>query len=76
MTPKEKAMYLVEKMYYIGRYDDKEEFNTTMAWERAKQGAMVAVIEMKSEINRFADNKYRLERMFYLDEVITEIIKE
>ena len=46
MTPKEKADELIDKMYYIGRYDDKEDYNPTMAWERAKQCALIAVDEI------------------------------
>jgi hypothetical protein len=33
-------------MYYVGRYDDKEDYNPAMAWERAKQCALVAVNEI------------------------------
>ena len=46
MTPKEKADELIDKMYYIGRYDDKEDYNPAMAWERAKQCAIIAVDEI------------------------------
>lgn len=46
MTPKEKADELIDKMYYIGRYDDKEDYNPTMAWGRAKQCALIAVDEI------------------------------
>jgi hypothetical protein len=46
MTPKEKADELIDKMYYIGRYDDKEDYNPTMAWERGKQCALIAVDEI------------------------------
>jgi len=45
MTPKEKAEELIDKMYYIGRYDDKEDYNPAMAWERSKQCALIAVDE-------------------------------
>ena len=59
MTPKEKADELIDKMYYIGRYDDKEDYNPAMAWERAKQCALIAVDEtlnMFIEIhNKFQD---------------------
>jgi hypothetical protein len=34
-SPKEKADELIDKMYYIGRYDEKEDYNPAMAWERA-----------------------------------------
>ena len=46
MTPKEKADELIDKMYYIGRYDDKEDYNPAMAWERAKKCALIAVDEI------------------------------
>ena len=45
MTPAEKAKELVDKMYYMGRYDEKENYNLAMAWERAKQCALIAVDE-------------------------------
>ena len=45
MTPKEKADELIDKMYYIGRYDEKENYNLATAWERAKQCALIAVDE-------------------------------
>lgn len=46
MNAKEKADELIDKMYYIGRYDDKEDYNPAMAWERAKQCALIAVDEI------------------------------
>jgi hypothetical protein len=46
MTPKEKAEELMDKMYYIGRYDDQESYNPTMAWERGRQCALIAVDEI------------------------------
>ena len=46
MTPKEKADELIDKMYYIGRYVDKEDYNPAMAWDRAKQCALMAVDEI------------------------------
>jgi len=46
MTPKEKADELMDKMYYIGRYDDQESYNPTMAWERGRQCALIAVDEI------------------------------
>lgn len=51
MTPKEKADELTERMYYIGRYDDKEVYNPNMAWERAKQHALIAVDEVVKQNN-------------------------
>lgn len=50
MTPKEKADKLIDKMYYVGRYDDKEDYNPAMAWERAKQCALIAVDEIINNI--------------------------
>ena len=38
-----------------------------------KQCALIAVDLMKYEINRFASNDYRLERLDYLEEVKNEI---
>lgn len=51
MTPKEKADELIDKMYYISRYDDKEDYNPAMAWERAKQCALIAVEEIMGTID-------------------------
>ncbi len=46
MNAKKKADELIDKMYYVGRYDDKEDYNPAMAWERAKQCALMAVDEI------------------------------
>ena len=46
ISPKEKADELIDKMYYVGRYDDKEDYNPAMAWGRAKQCALIAVDEI------------------------------
>ncbi len=46
MNAKEKADKLIDKMYYVGMYDDKEDYNPAMAWERAKQCALIAVDEI------------------------------
>jgi putative lipoic acid-binding regulatory protein len=46
MTPKEKADELIDKMYYIGRYYDQETYIPKMAWERARQCALIAVDEI------------------------------
>ncbi len=51
MNAKEKADELVDKMYYVGRYDDKEDYNPAMAWERAKQCALLAVDEIMGTID-------------------------
>ena len=80
MTAQEKADELIDKMYYVGRYDDKEDYNPAMAWERAKQCALIAVeeivkfMEMDDEHNDclyFANSKW----VQYLIEVKQEIEK-
>lgn len=70
MTPKEKADELIDKMYYIGRYDDKEDYNLAMAWERAKQCALIAVDELFS----FTDD-FDLDTKEYWQDVKEEIEK-
>jgi hypothetical protein len=67
MTPQEKAKELLDKMYYSGRYDDKEDYIPAMAWKRAKQCALIAVNELLEEC--------RLERDWYWDRVKEEIEK-
>lgn len=71
MTPKEKAAELIDKMYYIGRYDDKEDYNPAMAWERAKQCALIAVDEVLSTMDE--EDNYVLYK--YWKEVKQEIEK-
>jgi hypothetical protein len=51
MAPKEKCDELIDRMYYIGRYDDKEDYNPTMAWERAKQCTLIAADEVIDQNN-------------------------
>jgi hypothetical protein len=46
MEAKIKAKELVDKMYYSGRYDDKEDYIPAMAWERAKQCAIITADEI------------------------------
>jgi len=71
MTPKEKADELIDKMYYIGRYDDKEDYNPAMAWERAKQCALIAVDEI---INHHSQEQglYRIDT-YYWKQVKSEL---
>ncbi len=71
MTPKEKADELIDKMYYIGRYDDKEDYNPAMAWERAKQCALIAVDEI---INHHSQEQglYRIDT-YYWQQVKSEL---
>ncbi len=74
MNAKEKADKLIEKMYYSGRYDDKEDYNPAMAWERAKQSALIAVQEIilsNPHSNPFNTDVYST--MSYWQEVKKEI---
>ena len=73
MNAKEKADELIDKMYYIGRYDDKEDYNPAMAWERAKQCALIAVDEI---INHHSQEQglYRIDT-YYWQQVKQEIGK-
>ncbi len=73
MNAKEKADELIDKMYYIGRYDDKEDYNPAMAWERAKQCALIAVDEI---INHHSQEQglYRIDT-YYWQQVKQEIEK-
>lgn len=75
MTPKEKAKELVDKMYYIGRYDEKENYNLAMAWERAKQCAIIAVKEMLEEVKEHKYDDSSAIRIIYWFKVINEIEK-
>jgi hypothetical protein len=68
MNPKEKASELVDKMYYFGRYDDKDDYNPAMAWERAIQCALIAVDEMLKEIPTEILNTYKNETNFIINE--------
>lgn len=71
MNAKEKADELIDKMYYIGRYDDKEDYNPAMAWERAKQCALIAVDEI---INHHSQEQglYRIDT-YYWQQVKSEL---
>lgn len=73
MSAKEKSDELIDKMYYIGKYDDKEDYNPAMAWERAKQCALIAVDEI---INHHSQEQglYRIDT-YYWQEVKQELLK-
>jgi len=46
MTPQEKAIELVDKMYFSRRYKDGEDYIPEQAWIHAKQCALIAVDEI------------------------------
>lgn len=73
MTPQEKADELIDKMYYIGRYDDKEDYNLAMAWERAKQCALIAVDELIKQEEKYNNGSFYPSN--YWTEVKAEIQK-
>jgi hypothetical protein len=73
MTPKEKAEELVDKMCYISIYDDKEDYNPAMAWERGKQCALIAVDEMISVLTDFNGIYNITPALTYWQEVKQEI---
>lgn len=73
MTPKEKADELIDKMYYIGRYDEKEDYNLAMAWERAKQSALIAVEEILLSFTALSYGVVYLGQIDYWQEVKFEI---
>ncbi len=71
MEAKIKAKELLDKMYYSGRYDDKEDYNPAMAWERAKQCALIAVDEILNHHSQ-EQGLYRIDT-YYWQQVKTEI---
>jgi hypothetical protein len=76
MRPQEKAEELLDKMYYSGRYDDKEDYIPAMAWERAKQCALIAVDEIILAIDFDWIQIQNLESEHrYWEQVKQEIIK-
>lgn len=76
MTPKEKCDELIDKIYYSGRYDDKEDYIPTKAWERAKQCALITIDEIILNINNIIFNKDILKGSeLYWKEVKEEIEK-
>jgi hypothetical protein len=73
MNAKYIADELIDKMYYVGRYDDKEDYNPAMAWERAKQCALIAVDELIIEQTMWQNGE--VNPILYWQEVKTEIEK-
>lgn len=52
MTPKEKAIELVDKMYFSRRYKDGEDYIPEQAWIHAKQCALIAVDEIIDTLDK------------------------
>ena len=76
MTPQEKAKELLDKMYYSGRYDDKEDYIPAMAWKRAKQCALMAVDEMIEKLVELSNDEFTfIHDVKYYQEVKQEIEK-
>jgi hypothetical protein len=76
MTPQEKAKELLDKMYYSGRYDDKEDYIPAMAWKRAKQCALIAVDEIIQLLVDLSKGYYTFSfNVKYYEEVKEEINK-
>jgi hypothetical protein len=76
MNAKEKADELIDKMYYVGRYDDKEDYNPAMAWERAKQCAMMAVDEiLNNNCGSHTDEANATNSEIYCDEYFWNDVK-
>ncbi len=78
MTPKEKADYLLHKMYVVDAYDDYDD--VSMEYRYAKRCALIAVDEMLEEIleNWYGDYyniEWEKERIDYWNEVKQEIEK-
>jgi hypothetical protein len=71
MTAQEKADELIDKMYYVGRYDDKEDYNPAMAWERAKQCALIAVKEIINSRPAITDSQVEYNK--YWNDVKSEL---
>ncbi len=71
MNAKEKADELIDKMYYVGRYDDKENYNPAMAWERAKQCALMAVKEIINSRPAITDSQFEYNK--YWNDVKSEL---
>jgi hypothetical protein len=73
MKANEKAEELIIKMYYCNRYDDKEDYIPAMAYERAKQCALMAVNELLNDCN--VSSPFEEVRIKYWQEVKKEIEK-
>ncbi len=84
MTAKEKADELIDKMYYSGRYDDKENYIPAMAWERAKQCALKAVdeilealkIDLDKDLSTIDVANFVSNKIIYWQEVKQEIVRQ
>jgi hypothetical protein len=73
MTPKEKALYLIE--IFWAEVEDNEYETRKMSFNQAKQCALIAVDEIlkeKNRLNLYDGGAYELK---YWPEVKTEIIK-
>jgi hypothetical protein len=76
MNAKEKADELIDKMYYVGRYDDKEDYNPAMAWGRAKQCALMAVEEiLNNNCGSHTDEANATNSEIYCDEYFWNDVK-
>lgn len=71
MTPKEKAIELVDKFLTttIGYY----EYYVGTNKEKAKQCALIAVDEIIEEVRDYSDTNHHQDRMNYWQQVRTEI---
>jgi hypothetical protein len=75
MTSKEKAVELVDKMYYSRRCDDTENFIPQRSFDHAKQCALIALQEMIKLLDELPMSQDVIEQFAYLQEVKQEIQK-